>query len=71
MHLMYKRGENGILGAGMEKVAAARILEDKGLHTIFMSVNGNEKEKILRGKRARLQSYSVSLASQRIFSFCI
>lgn len=35
MYLIYKKGENGICWAGKEKAAAARILEDKGLHAFF------------------------------------
>lgn len=46
--------QNSICWAGKERTAAARILEDKSLHTIFISVN-REKEKTLREKRASLQ----------------
>lgn len=45
MYLMFKKGGNGICWAGKEEVAAARILEDKGLHIIFISVNRNERRK--------------------------
>lgn len=42
---MYKKGENGICWASKGKVAAAKILEDKGLHAFLISVNRNERRK--------------------------